>query len=78
MRLSAMFIEYIRILGHQSGDAEISYYHLLSKVGIDALVGMAFIYLGYKLLGKYGAFVVFLFEAAILLLANNVLPFKII
>jgi hypothetical protein len=69
-----MFVEYIRILDKGTGDLE-SQWQLIGKLGLIVGVGLALIYLGYKLLGKYGAIAVFIFEAIIFALANDLVPF---
>ena len=69
-----MFVEYIRILNKGSGDLE-SQWHLISKLGLIVVVGLALIYLGYRFLGKYGALAVFILEAIIFALANDLVPF---
>jgi hypothetical protein len=71
-----MFVEYIRILNKGSGDFDLeSQWQLIGKLGLIVVVGLALIYLGYKFLGKYGALAVFMFEAIIFALANDLLPF---
>ena len=69
-----MFVEYIRILDKGGNDFD-SQWHLISKLGLIVVVGLALIYLGYRFLGKYGALVVFIFEAIIFALANDLVPF---
>jgi hypothetical protein len=69
-----MFVEYIRILDKGGGDLE-SHWQLMGKLGFIVGVGLALIYLGYRLLGKFGALAVFLFEAIIFALANDLVPF---
>ena len=71
-----MFVEYIRILNKGSGDLDLeSHWQLMGKLGLIVGVGLALIYLGYKFLGKYGALAVFVFEAIIFALANDLVPF---
>jgi hypothetical protein len=71
-----MFVEYIRILNKGSGDLDLeSQWQLIGKLGLIVVVGLALIYLGYKFLGKYGALAVFIFEAIIFALANDLVPF---
>ncbi len=71
-----MFVEYIRILDVRgAGDAGLNYYPVLLKLVVIAGVGLGLIYLAYKFLGKYGAIAVFIFEAIIFALANDLLPF---
>ncbi|MGD9227651.1 MAG: hypothetical protein PVF26_14195 [Desulfobacterales bacterium] len=69
-----MFVEYIRILDKGGGDLE-SQWQLIGKLGLIVGVALVLIYLGYKLLGKYGAMAVFIFEAIIFALANDLVPF---
>jgi hypothetical protein len=69
-----MFVEYIRILDKGTGDLQ-SQWQLIGKLGLIVGVGLALIYLGYKFLGKYGAIAVFIFEATIFALANDLVPF---
>ena len=71
-----MFVEYIRILDLSgTGDADVNYYQVLLKLLVIAGVGLTFVYLAYKLLGKFGAIAVFILEALIFAMANNLLPF---
>lgn len=71
-----MFVEYIRILNVRgAGDAGANYYQLLLKLVVIAGVGLALIYLAYKLLGKFGAIAVIIFEALIFAIANDLVPF---
>jgi hypothetical protein len=69
-----MFVEYIRIIDKGGGDLE-SHWQLMGKSGFIVAVGLVLIYLGYKFLGKYGALAVFIFEAIIFALANDLVPF---
>ena len=69
-----MFVEYIRILDKGGGDLE-SHWQLIGKLGLTVGVGLALIYLGYRFLGKFGALAVFIFEAIIFALANDLVPF---
>jgi hypothetical protein len=69
-----MFVEYIRIIDKGGGNYE-SQFQLIGKLGLIVGVGLALIYLGYKFLGKYGALAVFIFEAIIFALANDLMPF---
>ena len=69
-----MFVEYIRILDKGGNDLE-SHWQLMGKLGLIIGVGLALIYLGYRFLGKFGAMAVFLFEAIIFALANDLVPF---
>ena len=70
-----MFVEYIKILDVRGGDATVIYYQSLLKVFVIAVAGLALIYLGYKLLGKFGAIAVLTFEALIFAIANDLVPF---
>jgi hypothetical protein len=71
-----MFVEYIRILNVRgAGDAGLNYYQVLLKLVVIAGVGLALIYLAYKFLGKLGAIAVFIFEALIFAIANDLVPF---
>jgi hypothetical protein len=69
-----MFVEYIKILDKGAGDYE-SQFQLIGKLGLIVGVALVLIYLGYKFLGKYGAMAVFIFEAIIFALANDLVPF---
>jgi hypothetical protein len=69
-----VFVEYIRILDKGGGDLE-AHWQLMGKLGLIVGVGLALIYLGYRFLGKYGAMAVFIFEAIIFALANDLVPF---
>jgi hypothetical protein len=69
-----MFVEYIKILDKGAGDYE-SQFQLIGKLGLIVGVALVLIYLGYKFLGKYGAMAVFIFEAIICALANDLVPF---
>ena len=69
-----MFVEYIRILDKGGGDLQ-SQWQVIGKLGLIVGVGLALIYLGYKFLGKFGAMAVFIFEAIIFALANDLVPF---
>ena len=69
-----MFVEYIRIIDKGGGNYE-SQFQLIGKLGLIVGVGLALIYLGYKFLGKYGALAVFIFEAIIFAIANDLVPF---
>lgn len=68
-----MFIEYWRILNLREVFSDSSY-PLMFKFGLISLVGLILIYFGYKLLGKWGAIVVLLFELLVLGIANDMLP----
>ena len=71
-----MFVEYIRILDKGGGGLDLeSQWQLIGKLGLIVGVGLALIYLGYKFLGRYGALAVFIFEAIIFTLANDLVPF---
>lgn len=71
-----MFAEYIRILNVSgAGNADVNYYQLLLKLVAIAGVGLALIYLAHKFLGKFGAIAVFIFEALIFAIANDLVPF---
>ena len=70
-----MFAEYLRILNASSDETGLNYYQALFKLAIIASVGLVLIYLGYKLLGKFGAISVFVFEVIIFAIANDWLPF---
>ena len=70
-----MFVEYIKILDMRGGDATAVYYQSLLKVFVIAGVGLALVYLGYRLLGKFGAIAVLTFEAIIIAIANDLVPF---
>ena len=71
-----MFVEYIRILDKGGGGLDLeSQWQLIGKLGLIVGVGLALIYLGYKFLGRYGALAVFIFEAIIFALANDLVPF---
>ena len=69
-----VFVEYIRILDKGGNDFE-SHWQLMGKLGLIIGVGLALIYLGYRFLGKFGALAVFIFEAIIFALANDLVPF---
>ena len=69
-----MFVEYIRILDKGGGDLQ-SQWQVIGKLGLIVGVGLALIYLGYKFVGKFGAMAVFIFEAIIFALANDLVPF---
>jgi hypothetical protein len=69
-----MFVEYIRILDKGGGDLQ-SQWQVIGKLGLIVGVGLALIYLGYKFLGKFGAMAVFILEAVIFALANDLVPF---
>jgi hypothetical protein len=69
-----MFVEYIRIIDKGGGSYE-SQFQLIGKLGLIVGVGLGLIYLAYKFLGKYGALAVFIFEAIIFALANDLVPF---
>ena len=70
-----MFVEYLRILNVRNGDAGVNYYQVLLKLVVTTGVGLALIYLAYKFLGKIGAIAVFIFEAIIFAIANDLVPF---
>jgi hypothetical protein len=69
-----MFLEYLRIL--RPGD-EVSEqtFVVMGKLFIIICAGLLLIYLGYKVLGKLGAFIVLIFEVFILSYANGLIPF---
>jgi hypothetical protein len=69
-----MFLEYVRIL--RPGD-EVSEqtFVVMGKLFIIICSGLLLIYLGYKVLGKLGAFIVLIFEVFILSYANGLIPF---
>lgn len=71
-----MFVEYLRILNVRgAGDPGVNYYQLLLKLVVICGIGLALIYLAYRLLGKLGAIAVFIFEALIFAIANDLVPF---
>lgn len=70
-----MFVEYIKILDVRGGDATVVYYQSLLKLLVISGAGLGLIYLGYRLLGKFGAIAVLTFEAIIFAIANDLLPF---
>jgi hypothetical protein len=74
-RREKMFVEYIKILNVRGADAGVNYYQVLLKIVVTASVGLALIYLAYKFLGKFGAIAVFIFEAIIFAIANDLVPF---
>ena len=51
--------------------------HAKTFMAVIPSFGLAFIYLGYKLLGKFGAIAVFIIEAGLFVVANDLLPFSI-
>jgi hypothetical protein len=69
-----MFLEYVRIL--RPGD-EVSEqtFVVMGKLFIIICSGLLLIYLGYKVLGKLGAFIVLIFEVFIISYANGLIPF---
>ena len=67
-------MEYVRIL-RPGDDVSTQTFALMGKGFVIICVGLAFIYLGYKLLGKLGALIVFLIEAFIFSYANGLMPF---
>ncbi len=70
-----MFVEFLRILNVRVNESGVNYYQTLLKLVVILGVGLGLIYLGYKLLGKLGAIVVFMFEAIIFMIANDLVPF---
>ena len=69
-----MFLEYVRIL--RPGD-EVSgqTFAVMGRMFAIICIGLLLIYLGYKLLGKLGAFIVLLIEVFIFSYANGLIPF---
>lgn len=70
-----MFVEYVRILNMGDIDFESSSYALMGKGALIAGIGLALIYLGYQFFGKTGAIAIFLFEAMIFAIANDLVLF---